>query len=376
LGNYPNYSITQLLNDEVTMTFAKPTFLFFLILIPAFIAFFLWAEARRKGALAKLGDGRLIERLSANVNWHGRRWQIILWLIAFAFLVIALARPQWGAEVREVEQEGLQVMVALDVSESMLAEDLKPNRLEQAKLEINDLMNRLNGDEIGLVLFSGASFIQFPLTTDYGTARNYLDSVGPNSISRPGTAIGDAIRTAMTGFDPNLDSQKVLVIITDGEDHETDPIGAAQAAADEGIIIYTIGFGTPEGAPVPETDEWGNVVGAKQDAQGNTVISRLESGTLEEIAGIGHGRYFQASADGSELDALLAEIDTLQRTQLANRAETKMIERYQGFLFLAILALVLAELIPDRIVNRKPLSVFRRGSRVTAHRIRNTEAAQ
>jgi Ca-activated chloride channel family protein len=275
-----------------------------------------------------------------------------------------------------VEQEGLQVMVALDVSESMLAEDLKPNRLEQAKLEINDLMNRLNGDEIGLVLFSGASFIQFPLTTDYGTARNYLDSVGPNSISRPGTAIGDAIRTAMTGFDPNLDSQKVLVIITDGEDHETDPIGAAQAAADEGIIIYTIGFGTPEGAPVPETDEWGNVVGAKQDAQGNTVISRLESGTLEEIAGIGHGRYFQASADGSELDALLAEIDTLQRTQLANRAETKMIERYQGFLFLAILALVLAELIPDRIVNRKPLSVFRRGSRVTAHRIRNTEAAQ
>ncbi len=358
------------------MTFAKPTFLFFLILIPAFILFFVWANAQRKGALAKLGDRHLIERLSAQVNWHGRRWQIILWLTAFAFLVIALARPQWGAEVREVEQEGLQVMVALDVSESMLAEDLKPTRLEQAKLEISDLMDRLNGDEIGLVLFSGASFIQFPLTTDYNTARNYLDSVGPGSISRPGTAIGDAIRTAMTGFDPNLDSQKVLVIITDGEDHETDPIGAAQAAAEEGIIIYTIGFGTPEGAPVPETDEWGNVVGYKQDAQGNTVISRLESGTLEEIAGIGHGRYFQASADGSELDALLAEIDTLQRTQLANRTETKMIERYQGFLFLAILALVLAELIPDRSVSRKPLSVFRHGSRITAHGLRNTEAAQ
>ncbi len=358
------------------MTFAKPTFLFFLALIPAFIAFFLWAEARRKGALAKLGDRHLIERLSAHVNWHGRRWQIILWLIAFAFLVIALARPQWGAEMREVEQEGLQVMVALDVSESMLAEDIKPTRLDRAKLEISDLMDKLNGDEIGLVLFSGASFIQFPLTTDYGTARNYLDSAGPHSISRPGTAIGDAIRTAQAGFDPNLESQKVLILMTDGEDHETDPLGAAQAAAEEGIIIYTIGFGTAEGTPVPETDDWGNVVGYKQDAQGNTVMSKLDEGLMQELATVGHGRYFQATAGGSELDALLAEIDGLQRAQLANRTETKMIERYQGFLFLALLALVVAELIPDRIVNRKPLSVFRRGLRVTAHGLRNSEAAQ
>ncbi|HRQ37041.1 MAG TPA: VWA domain-containing protein [Chloroflexota bacterium] len=358
------------------MTFAKPTFLFFLLLIPAFIAFFLWAEARRKGALAKLGDRHLIERLSAHVNWHGRRWQIILWLIAFAFLVVALARPQWGAEVRQVEQEGLQVMVALDVSESMLAEDIKPNRLTRAKLEISDLMDKLNGDEIGLVLFSGASFIQFPLTTDYGTARTYLDSAGPRSISRPGTAIGDAIRTAQAGFDPNLESQKVLVIMTDGEDHETDPIGAAQAAAEEGILIYTIGFGTAEGTPVPQTDQWGNVVGYKQDAQGNMVLSRLDEGLMQELATVGHGRYFQASPGGSELDALLAEIDGLQRTQLANRTETKMIERYQGFLFLAILALVVAELIPDRSVSRKPLSVFRHGSRITAHGLRNTEAAQ
>jgi Ca-activated chloride channel family protein len=361
------------------MTFAKPTFLFFLILIPIFAAFFAWANGWRKATLAKLGDQHLINQLSANVNWHGRRWRIILWFVAYTFLVVALARPQWGAEMREVEQEGLQVMVALDVSESMLAEDLKPNRLEQAKLEISDLMDRLNGDEIGLVLFSGASFIQFPLTTDYNTARNYLDSVGPDSISRPGTAIGEAIRTAMTGFDPNLDSQKVLLIISDGEDHETDPIGAAQTAAEAGVIIYTIGFGTPEGAPVPETDQWGNITGYKVDEQGNTVISRLESGTLEEIAGIGHGRYFQAAADGSELDALLAEIDTLQRTQLANRTESKMIERYQGFLFLAILALVIAEFIPDRIVNRIPYSVVRKPAyaiRDTQYAIRNRETAQ
>lgn len=351
------------------MTFAKPTFLFLLILIPLFVAFFAWANGRRKKDLAKLGDHSLIERLSANINWNGRRWRVILWLGAFSLLLIALARPQWGAEVREVQQEGLQVMVALDVSQSMLAEDIKPNRLDRAKLEISDLMDRLDGDEVGLVLFSGASFIQFPLTSDYNTARNYLENAGPEVISRPGTAIGDAIRTAQSGFDPNLDSQKVLLIMTDGEDHETDPIGAAQEAADAGIIIYTIGFGTPEGTPVPQSDQWGNVVGYKTDAQGNTVLSKLDEGMMNEIAQLGNGRYFQATPGGSELDALLAEIDNLQRTQLQSRTDIKMIERFQGFLFLAILALVAAELIPDRIaVSRKRLSVVGKRLSVNGNR--------
>ncbi|MCP4358284.1 MAG: VWA domain-containing protein, partial [Chloroflexi bacterium] len=334
-------------------------------------AFFVWANGRRKAALAKLGEQTLIDRLSANINWHGRRWQIILWLVAFAFLVVALTRPQWGSEKREIEQEGLQVMVALDVSQSMLAEDIKPTRLDRAKLEINDLMDKLDGDEVGLVLFSGASFIQFPLTSDYATARSYLDSANPGSISRPGTVIGDAVRTAQAGFDPDLDSQKVLIIMTDGEDHETDPLTAAKTAAEEGVIIYTIGFGTAEGTPVPQTDQWGNVVGYKQDAQGNVVMSRLDEGLMQALAQVGNGRYFQATAGGSELDALLAEIDTLQQTQLQSRSDITMIERYQGFLLLAILALAAAELIPDRIVNRKSYSVFRK--RNTKHRTPITE---
>lgn len=331
------------------MTFAKPTFLILLILIPALIAFFAWANGRRKAALSRLGDRTLIDKLSANINWNGRRWRLILWTTAFALVIVALARPQWGSEVREVEQEGLQLIVALDVSQSMLAEDIQPTRLDRAKLEISDLMTRLDGDEIGLVLFSGASFLQFPLTTDYNTARAYLDNAQPGVISRPGTVIGDAIRTAQASFDPNLESQKVLIIMTDGEDHETDPLGAAQTAVDEGILIYTIGFGTAEGAPVPVTDQWGNTIGYKQDAQGNTAISRLDETVLQELAQIGNGRYFQASADGSELDALLTEIDHLQRTQLGSRTDVTYIERYQGFLLLAIALLIAAELIPDRI---------------------------
>ena len=189
------------------MQFAYPQFLIGLLLVPVAGLFTLWASRQQKQALARLGDRKLIDRLSANINWRGRRWQTILRLVALTLFILALARPQWGSEVREIEQEGLQVMVALDVSQSMMAQDIKPSRLDRAKLEIADLMQRLDGDEIGLVLFSGASFVQVPLTSDYQTALNYMDSAGPNSISRPGTVIGDAIQTAANAFDPELSSQ-------------------------------------------------------------------------------------------------------------------------------------------------------------------------
>ncbi len=332
------------------MTFAQPQFLIFgLVAVLAAALFLFWAGRQRNKALSRLGDGRLIQRLSANINWNGRRWRTILGLFALTFLFIAAARPQWGSEVREIEQEGLQVMVALDVSQSMLAEDIKPNRLDRAKLEIADLTERLDGDEIGLALFSGASFVQVPLTSDYLTALNYLDSAGPAVISRPGTVIGEAIRTATNAFDENLNNQKVLIVMTDGEDQETDPLIAAQEAADAGVLIYTIGFGTPEGQPVPETNAAGEIIGYKHDQQtGEVVLSKLDESTLQSIAQTGGGRYFRATASGDELDSLLAEIDALQRTQLQSRFETTYIERFQIFLALALASLILAELIPDR----------------------------
>ena len=330
------------------MTFAKPQFLFLFFLLPLLALFWLWANNRRREAMARLGDPALVQKLQQGVNENGRRWQTILWFLAFAFFIIALARPQWGSEVQAVEQEGLQVMVALDVSNSMLAEDIKPNRLARAKLEISDLMDRLHGDEMGLVLFSGASFIQFPLTSDYTTARAYLDSAGPQSISRPGTAI----RTAMNGFDPNLASQKVLVIMTDGEDHETDPLAAAEAAAQDGVIIYTIGFGSPQGEPIPEFNAQGEVAGYKKDDQGEVVLSKLDEVTLQEIAATGDGQYYRASAGGEELTNLLDALDKLQRAALESRFETRQIERFQSFLLIALITLVAIELIPDRLTIR------------------------
>ncbi|HRX03056.1 MAG: VWA domain-containing protein [Anaerolineae bacterium] len=338
------------------MSFEHPSYLAALLLVPLAALFVYWADKQRQRALARLGNPSLLARLSESVNWRGRKWRTALWLAALTLLIISIARPQWGSETQSVDQEGLQVMVALDVSQSMLVEDVKPNRLARAKLEIQDLMQKLNGDEIGVALFSGASFVQVPLTSDYMTALSYMENAQPGVISRPGTVIGDAIRTATKAFDEKLASQKVLVVMTDGEDVETDPVAAAQEAADQGVLIYTIGFGTPDGEPVPETDQTGRVIGFKKDASGNPVISRMDEATLQKIAQVGGGKYFQATAAGTELDSLLTEIDGLQKAELQSRLAVRRIERYQLFLALALLALIAAELIPDRIERKSPVS--------------------
>lgn len=350
------------------MTFAKPQFLLALLLLPAMGLFILWIGNQQQSSLARLGDVKLIKKLSDNINWRGRTWRKVLWLLALGTLIFALARPQWGSETREIEQEGLQVIVALDVSQSMLAEDIKPNRLERAKLEISDLMARLDGDEVGIILFSGASFIQVPLTTDYNSALAYLDAAKPGVISRPGTVIGDAIRTAMHGFDPDINSQKVLILMTDGEDRETDPIVAAQEAAESNVIIYTIGFGTAEGEPIPEYNEFGEMTGYKADQNGQVVLSKLNESTLQEVAITGKGSYYRAGGDGRDLDALLNEIDDLQKAQLLSRFEVHYIERFQIFLAISLVALAASEFIPDRKkIGRLPTWIARRRASQNQH---------
>lgn len=351
-----------------SISFGQPLFLFGLALVPLMVLFLTWARARRLAAIQKLGDPALIRRLSENVNRPGRLLRHWLWILALTLLVVALARPQWGSEAQQVEQQGVQVMVALDVSNSMLAEDIRPNRLTRAKQEISDLMNRLDGDEVGLVLFSGASYIQFPLTSDYSTARSFLDAANTNSISRQGTKIADAIRTAMQGFDPNLASQKVIVIVTDGENHEDDPVAAAQDAAAQGVIVYALGFGSPEGAPIPEYNEFGQNVGYKTDQSGNTVITRLDEATLQQVAQVGGGQYFRASG-GSEIGLLIDAINTLQAGSIESRAAVIKIERYQPFLLAALVAAFLAELIPDRVARRGRVRMPRLGRRAPETRI-------
>ncbi|MBN1219823.1 MAG: VWA domain-containing protein [Anaerolineae bacterium] len=330
------------------MDLAQPIYLtYFIPLI--ILAILLVILARRKAAMMnRLGAPELMARLSATVNHSGRRWRMALWFVALIFVIMALARPRWGSQVEYIERQGVEIMVALDVSESMLAEDLKPNRLERAKLEISELMDRLEGNEIGLVLFSGVAFVQFPLTSDFTTARMFLEAAQPGIISRFGTALAEAIRIAMTGFNEERATQKVIILLTDGEDHEGDVMAAAEEAAEQGMLIYTIGFGSPNGEPIPIYGGQDELIGYKKDRQGEVVLTKLDETTLQQIALTTNGRYYRAAADGREVGFLAGAISNLQTTELEGRFETHRVERFQWFVAVAIVALVIGELIPDR----------------------------
>ena len=345
------------------MTFGTPQFLLALIALPVLAIFVRWVLMRRAAAVKLIGDPVLVNRLSEAANQRLRVARLLLRFVGAALVIIALARPQWGSYIEIVEQRGVQVMVVLDVSHSMLSQDVKPTRLDRAKLEISDLISRLRGDSVGLVLFSGASFIQFPLTSDYATARTYLNSAGPNAILRPGTVIGEAIDTAMAGFNDQRVSQKVIVIMTDGENHEDDPVEAARLAAEHGAVIYTVGLGSPDGWPVEVYDEQGEVIGYRQDAEGQPILSRLDEGALERIAEAGRGRYFRADDPGA-LAGLHDEIESFQDEAFQSELSEKRIERYQIFLLAAALALFLSEVLTDRLwlrSRRRPQTAMERG---------------
>jgi len=330
------------------MTFGSPQFLLALLALPVLAIFVRWVLTRRAAAVKLIGDPLLVNRLSEAASQRLRVAQLLLRFVGAALVIIALARPQWGSYIEIVEQRGVQVMVVLDVSHSMLSQDVKPTRLDRAKLEISDLISRLRGDTVGIVLFSGASFIQFPLTSDYATARTYLNNANPKAILRPGTVIGEAIDTAMAGFNDQRVSQKVIVIMTDGENHEDDPIEAARQAGEHGAVIYTVGLGSPDGWPVEVYDEEGEVIGYHQDAEGRPILSRLDEGALERIAEAGRGRYFRADDPGA-LTGLHDEIESFQDEAFQSEFSETRVERYQVFLLAAALSLFLSEVLTDRL---------------------------
>ena len=334
------------------MSFGHTQFLYALLILPFGALFVAWAVGRKRDALTRLGDPALLDRLSSSVSFAGRRWRTGLWFLALALVLFALARPQWGDREESVRREGVQLMVALDVSQSMLAEDIKPSRLERAKLELGHLMDRLDGDEIGLVLFSGASFVQLPLTSDYTTARKFLEGASPDVISRQGTVIGRAIDTALSAFPEQRLGQKVILLMTDGEDQETDPVAAAGRAADEGAIIYVLGFGVPEGTPIPLYGSRGELLGYKMDRNGQIVLSKLDEATLEQVAHTAGGRYLRVEPGRNGASEIAADLDALEQGEFESQIEIERVERFQIFLLVALLAMVAAELIPDRV--RRP----------------------
>ncbi|GAB4510538.1 MAG: VWA domain-containing protein [Anaerolineae bacterium] len=329
------------------MNFVYQTVLVLLGLIPAFLALFVWRSRRRRALLGRIGDTGLVQQLAGTTNSVIRHWKSGLWLAALAALIVALARPVWGIDEDFVEARGVAIMVVLDVSASMDAQDVLPSRLDRAKLAARRLYEESQGDQVGLILFAGDAFVQFPLTSDTISAVTFLNAASTGSISRQGTAIEDALRLAVGAMDERIASNSIIVLMTDGENHEGLPLLAAEEAAERGITVHVIGFGTEEGEPIPERNTSGDVTGYKTDNAGNLVYTRLEQETLQQIAEIAGGTYQQASDSGIEVVNLLNEITEVQAEVLERRRETRPIERFTLFVGLALLALSLEMILPE-----------------------------
>ena len=322
--------------------FAHPQFLLLLLLIPFFfIGLAVWMGAGRR-RLRKLGDEDLVNELMPSWS-RSKRWvRAVIYSLAFLFFVIGLSRPQIGAKLKEYKARGAEIMIALDVSNSMLAQDYSPNRLERAKLAISRITDKLQDDRIGLIIFAGSSFVQLPITSDYVSAKMFLSNISTQSVPIQGTAIGDAINTAVRSFSSQSEQSRAIIVITDGENHEDDAVAAATQAAEVGVKVYTIGVGSQEGQPIPMDG------GLLKDKEGNIVVTRLDEETLKEIASAGGGAYVHAGNDEFGLTPIIADIQKMQQEEFNSVMFEEYDEQFMYFLGVALALLVLEMLIGER----------------------------
>ena len=328
------------------MRFGAPINFWLLALLPLLAVFCLWALARRQRGLEAFASADMAPRLTGNVSRARQYLRYVLVLAGLGLLMLALTAPQFGAKLAMAQHRGIDLVIALDLSRSMLAQDLKPNRLERAKYQIRQLLDLLEGDRVGLVVFAGRAFVQCPLTLDYGTVRLFLDIVDTETVPVQGTAIGQALRLSKGLFAEEDNQHKAILLFTDGEDHVTKPVGAAERAAAEGIRIFVVGLGTAEGELIPAAAE--GATGFHKDNKGNYVKTRLDQKTLVEIAAISEGAYFQSSLQGEELAALAAEITAMNQKDLGSRRHTQYKERYQIPLLMALVCFGAATWISER----------------------------
>lgn len=331
---------------------AQPSYLLLILLIP-FLYLAYWLMRRiRKGRIARFGDPALVNRLAPLVS--RRKGWLKLTLISFAllFFSIGMARPQLGAVLKKKEVKGAEIMIVLDVSNSMLAQDYSPNRLERAKLAISKLVDELQGDRIGLIIFAGQSFVQLPITSDYVSAKIFLNSITTGSVPVQGTAMGDAIRTAIRSFTTESGDSRAIILITDGENHEDDPVAAAKDAVEMGARVFCIGVGSPEGKPVPMED------GLLKDKDGNIVVTRLDEETLRNVAKAGDGIYVRAGNAEFGLNPIVDEIRNLEEKEFQSVVFEEYDEQYMYFLAIALIFILIEFMISD---TRNGRSLFGRG---------------
>lgn len=344
--------------------FANPQYLLFLLLVPALLLIFIAGRMMRRRALQAFGDSDLVKGLMPDVSASKPWVKLILGLVALALVVIAAAGPQFGTKLREVKRTGIELVVALDVSNSMLAEDITPNRLENAKRAISKMIDGLKDDKLALIVFAGDAFVQLPMTSDYTAAKMFLSSINPSLVTNQGTALEKAINLGVKSFTPGDDKNKAIVIITDGEDHDGDPIAAATKASEAGVTIHMVGMGLPQGAPIPTVNRNGQR-DYRTDAQGNVVISKLEETTLKQVAAAGGGKYIRANNTKSGLSALFSELNNMEKVEMEAKIYSEYEEQYQYFLGFGLLILLVEVFILNRRNRRLNAINFFKNSKLT-----------
>lgn len=327
------------------LRFEHPYFFYLFALIPLLFVLYLLMARWKKRALLRYGDPEIIKHLMPDYSRKRLFYKFILLLLSFSSLVLALANPQIGSRFEKVERKGIDIMIALDVSNSMLSEDIQPNRIERAKQAVSRLIDNLINDRIGLVVFAGKAYTQMPITTDYAAARLFLSGINPGMIPTQGTAIGEAIDLCVNSFGESKKS-KAIIIISDGENHQDDAISAAKKANDHDVRVYTVGIGSPDGAPIPMIIS-GNNAGYKKDKDGNTIITKMSPEALQEIATAGEGVYVNGNSTNS-LQAVLDHIDKLEKSSIDSKVFSDYEDRFQYFLALSLLLLICEIFIFER----------------------------
>jgi Ca-activated chloride channel family protein len=324
--------------------FAHPEYLFLLILVPVLIGVFIYTTIKKRRNLKQFGNPDLLAQLMPNVSVFRPQVKFYLQLTAIVLLIIVLAQPQFGTKTENIKRQGIEVMIALDVSNSMMAQDIQPSRLEKAKQVLSKLVDEMNNDKIGLIVFAGDAYTQLPITVDYVSAKMFFSTISPGLVPRQGTAIGSAIDLAIKSFGTKSKAGRAIIVITDGENHEDDAIGAAKLAAENDITVHVIGMGKPDGAPIPVP----GTMSFWKDKDGNVVVSKLNEQMCKDIATAGKGVYVRADNSNSAFKVVNKELDKLAKTDIKTSVFSDYNEQFQSFALFALMILLIDFFVFER----------------------------
>ena len=318
----------------------EPTYFYYLAIIPAIVVLFLLVLWWKKRTQKQFSDSKLIQKLSPEKSTFKSFLKLTVFCFALLFLIISLANPKMGTKLETVKREGVDIVFALDVSKSMVAEDIAPNRLEKAKQIITKVIENLGSDRIGIIIYAGSSYPLLPITTDYAAAKMFLQNANTEMVSNQGTAINDAIERALSYYDNDEQTNRFLVIVSDGEDHEENTLELAKEAAEKGIKIYTVGIGTAKGGPIPIREN-GRVVAYKKNNEGTVVVTQLNEQILRDLASTGNGKYINGNKTQETIEIIKEVLENAEKSEFETKQFSDYEDQFQWFVGIGLLLLII-----------------------------------